>query len=62
MTDLVESTAVFLHTELVECPPHSLFKNLCIKHCLYFYDYNQDISISLGFIKLSNKTNLKSDD
>lgn len=33
-----------------------------MKHYLDFYYYNQDISTLPGFIKLSNKTNLKSDD
>lgn len=61
MTDL-ESTALLLHTELVSAHPILYPKDLCMKHCLDFYDYNQDISISRGFIKLSNKTNLKSDD
>lgn len=45
MTDL-ESTALLLHTELVSAHPILYPKDLCMKHCLDFYDYNQDISIS----------------
>lgn len=55
----LKSAAMFLHTELVSARP---ILHCCMKHCLDFYYYNEDISIPLGFIKLSNKTNLKSDD